>query len=525
MAQSSNHISNQAKQGFVGLPAELREEIYGYYFRLEDGYTFNPATNKFVASHSEKNAMALSTVNKLVAVETRDFVVKYNELHFATVQIPSAITKAPQMHHLLTELSNAQDRALRRLLAMSNCYDEAARVYVRANHAQFLPLLDHANTMRPHDVDGYREHWKEVPSITRDFITATMDTIRPRFCLDSVAQPSEARHIYLKRLLEASQGQPFEPWRIPTDIELDEMQRNMDTMRPYDLMNEEFVECKQRFSAASVAIQYMKSLRPELRKKIRRIVLEEEEGSIAWPECHARGLIPFCQENKDLRIDRRIDIWKLMFSRSWNVMATTSSQTIAPWLMEAVVLLKLGMPQRAFKSTFVGDANPSLATQIFGVAMKDAAWQAALERRTLANFDRAMIRTSPAFIMAGFPRAMQDIADGTSIVDCNFPIAALPNETDVSRKHIHWSLNRWSRRWIASRTEINTSGRWPSYQAVIDLTFVPNTQVLPAPDYSLIDDVPGYPNDHTPVEISSLQSLLQPEDDDIEHGGDMHETA
>ena len=88
----------------------------------------------------------------------------------------------------------------------------------------------------------------------------------------------------------------------------------------------------------------MNRLRPEARKKIRWIILDEDDDSIAWSECHARGLIPFCRENGHLRIDRRIDIWKIMFKTSWNVMATTSSQYIARWLMQAVTLLDLGMP-------------------------------------------------------------------------------------------------------------------------------------------------------------------------------------
>ncbi|KAI4630143.1 hypothetical protein J4E80_001076 [Alternaria sp. BMP 0032] len=312
MAHEINHVSVLAKQGIVGLPAELREEIYGYYFRREDGYTYNPATNKFVASHQEKNAMALATVNKLIAQETRDFVVKYNEIHFTTVALPMTKLNYSQIRHLLTELSNTRDRALRRLLTMSDWYDDAARHYIRKNHAQFLPLLDHAKTLRDTDVDRYREQWKEVPSITRDFIASTLDTIRPRFCPGSATDPPEMPHIYLKSLLKTSQGSAVEPWLIPTDDELDELQRNADKLRPYARsaygMNEFFAERNRRFSAAAVAIGYMKRLRPEARKKIRWIVLDEDDDSIAWPECHARGLIPFCRENGHLRIDRRIDI-------------------------------------------------------------------------------------------------------------------------------------------------------------------------------------------------------------------------
>lgn len=333
-------------------------------------------------------------------------------------------------------------------------FTKDARVYVRTNHVQSLPLLDHAKALRSTDVDRYREQWKEVPSITRNFIASTLGTIRPWFCPGSVAEPPEIPHIYLKSLLKTSQGQAVEPWLIPTDAKLDEMQRNADTLRPYDLsrysLDDYFAEDKKRFSAAAVAIRYMKCLRPEAGKKIGWIVLDEDDACIAWPECHAQGLIPFCQENKHLRIDRHIDIWKTMFKTSWNVMATTSNQYIAPWLMEAVGLLDLDMPQRAFRLTFIGDMSLSRATQTFNVALKDATWQAALEKCTSVNqygqLDPAIIRISPAFIMAGFPQAMPDIASGTSIVRCDSPIGPMPREEEVPRRHFHWSLNKWERK-------------------------------------------------------------------------------
>jgi len=224
-----------------------------------------------------------------------------------------------------------------------------------------------------------------------------------------------------------------------------------------------------------------------------------------------------------LRIDRRIDIWKILFKTSWNVMATTSSQYIARWLMEAVALLDLGMPQRAFKLTFTGDMNPSLASQIFKVALKDAAWQDALEKCTWAtqygHLEPATVRTCQAFIMAGFPQAMRDIASGTSIAKCNFPIGRLPGKNEVPPTHVHWSLTEWKEQWNARRKKINN--QWPSSMAVLDLTFVPNTLSSQTPNYPIITDVPGYSNDHIPVEIPVTPLGVGGIEDDAE---DMQET-
>lgn len=56
--------------------------------------------------------------------------------------------------------------------------------------------------------------------------------------------------------------------------------------------------------------------------------------------------------------------------------------------------------------------------------------------------------------------------------------------------------------------------------AVIDLTFMRSTQLSQATNDPVIVDVPGYPNDHTPVEIL----VLYLEVDDIEDAEYMQET-
>lgn len=202
-------------------------------------------------------------------------------------------------------------------------------------------------------------------------------------------------------------------------------------------------------------------------------------------------------------------------------MATTSSQTIAPWLMEAVALLKFGMPPHAFILTFIGDTSPARAAQIFNIALKDAVWKAALEKSTLTNqrglLNPAIIQISPTFIMSEFSRAMQDIANGKSLVRSSFPVGSLPDENEVPEEHAHWTMDDWESEWNANRTNINTSDQWPSYWAVIDLTFVTSTQVSQATNNPIVIDVPGYSNDHTPVEIS----LAHPEDDEIEDAEDV----
>ena len=120
--------------------------------------------------------------------------------------------------------------------------------------------------------------------------------------------------------------------------------------------------------------------------------------------------------------------------------------------------------------------------------------------------------------MAGFPQVMRDIATGTSLAKCNFPIGSLPGKTEVPLNHGHWSLTKWKRQWNARRKKINN--QWPSSVTVLDLTFVPNTQASQTPKYPIITGVPGYPNDHIPVEIPVLPLGFG----GIEDAEDMQET-
>jgi len=70
---------------------------------------------------------------------------------------------------------------------------------------------------------------------------------------------------------------------------------------------------KLRFSAAAAAAHFLSSLSPTNRQHTRKIVVHEDHFSVARPECHAQGLVPFCQENPALRIERQANLWKTIF--------------------------------------------------------------------------------------------------------------------------------------------------------------------------------------------------------------------
>lgn len=88
------------------------------------------------------------------------------------------------------------------------------------------------------------------------------------------------------------------------------------------------------------------------------------------PELHARGLVPFCLENPNLHIERRIDlfnnlhpegfIWSDTFvpdlEFNW-LKPTECFWVLIPWIEEAYELLSCGMPLHSFSLVIDGSTR------------------------------------------------------------------------------------------------------------------------------------------------------------------------
>lgn len=113
------------------------------------------------------------------------------------------------------------------------------------------------------------------------------------------------------------------------------------------------------------------------RRYFRRIELHEDSKSVSRPEYHARGLIPFCLANPQLRIERRVGLLSNMMPMTsqhvdrraepphgWNdgvvwIMVEESLVAIWKWIDEALHLKDHGMPLQCFKLTIDGSDRES----------------------------------------------------------------------------------------------------------------------------------------------------------------------
>jgi hypothetical protein len=86
-----------------------------------------------------------------------------------------------------------------------------------------------------------------------------------------------------------------EPWHIPDSDELDTLISDIGVLRKKIPVHN---DTKYSYSATSCAIRFLRSIPATARNCFRYVNIFEDREAIAHFECHARGLIPFCRENK-----------------------------------------------------------------------------------------------------------------------------------------------------------------------------------------------------------------------------------
>jgi hypothetical protein len=144
-----------------------------------------------------------------------------------------------------------------------------------------------------------------------------------------------------------------------------------------------------KFSAAAAAIQFLRSLPDSIRSLVRNVVLCESKYSVAYPQSHVQGLIPFCVENPNLHITRNVGLWmtilnghcrdhpSFLYHKTYSSYPHPDYRATAPWLFEAEALSSLGMPAGSFKFVICSDDQfcPDKNPQVFGLLKQWTRWR------------------------------------------------------------------------------------------------------------------------------------------------------
>ncbi|EUC44770.1 hypothetical protein COCMIDRAFT_70675, partial [Bipolaris oryzae ATCC 44560] len=236
----------------------------------------------------------------------------------------------------------------------------------------------------------------------------------------------------------------LEPWGV---IETAELKRLADIVGSSQRVRKYHPKTTFRYSAAALALQFFNLCTEKVCNSVRKIILIEDEMSVGQSNTHGRGFISLCQKNKNLHVERRVNLWKTVFTphpfdqydylNGWcdreitsmqndRLQAATVSRSIGKWMAEALALPSLGMPEGSFTLVLDGNPVPKHTSRVFRIVQRDAAWQAALDlcySRGLVSKPSSLQRQRMnCFIFEGFPGVMQTLSTTSSLIRCNFDL-------------------------------------------------------------------------------------------------------
>ncbi|KAL7770375.1 hypothetical protein CFE70_000309 [Pyrenophora teres f. teres 0-1] len=179
------------------------------------------------------------------------------------------------------------------------------------------------------------------------------------------------------------------------------------------------------------------------------MVLDEDLVAIAHPASHAQGLIPYCQKNPKMRIERRVDMWRNLLPGGATPFQTYAAQSyrkdeleakyvtnaVGDWIIEANALSSLGMPTDVFSLVLDGGETAERTSEVFKTVHRDCAWQKAFEisvTRSHFNIPPDISRWGHRSCgYRGLPKAITDMVQGNSIVKCNFDTGGIWDEQEI----------------------------------------------------------------------------------------------
>ncbi|KAI0543869.1 hypothetical protein F4679DRAFT_592209 [Xylaria curta] len=468
---------------FLKLPSELRNAIYEQYALVEGGYIYDFETGKLRAANDPKHPidLALMYTCTQIANEMKGFALSCNVVTFRTFSSPDLDLRAGYFDEIMKALaveaaylfeyytdrdhdpSHAHNCLNKRVL------DELIRVFPKCR--PLLHLARHVDQgLRPiynrpgedcwffisraNDEDA----WCGVPSITRELLFYAIEVVsKLGGWLPNELTPPHA--ILAHDLLEIQST--YMPWAIPTENEINYAIRKFDKTQWTE--KEIRIGEIRPFSAAAVAIKFLHDTPISTRKYIRKIVIHEDRTSVAFPECHAKGLIPFCVENPFLHIERRLDLWRAILRPShyylhlgsfwgwWPGRDIRDADNLARWIVEAIDLFRAGMPEKSFSLVLDGEPALEASSEFFRIVQKAAMWQEAYVKaqKLLPTPSPYRIgRYTSFYIREHFPRILRAMTDNESFfIQCNFNIDFPRNIEQIIDQNRHYSLDRWGQNY------------------------------------------------------------------------------
>ena len=477
-----------ATTNFLDMPREVRDMIYMYYTSIDGGYVYNPDTGKLRPATPCKQHLALQGTCKLLAEEMAGLAITHNVVSFSTVE--NMRHRAFVFDFFFDMFHHYEKHCLENHAKKEGIITDSTWEYMAQRFPAFIPLID--------AVKPYIPNIPDTPVVSR---VARMYAEALRGWSGVASSLNFAFiHVLVQQVNAGGDSGTVDlalherNWMIPSDEELARMSKIIKLGYRNDLNTDEFDgegwatlkefngprETDNRkfyFSAAATAIQFLQS-NPTLRLHMRKIILYEDNRSVARPETHGRGLIPFCAENAQLRIERRLNIWTHVYFAPMEYKFERRPTPSTRWILDALML------PPAISLVLDGDlASPEVSAHNFQQVFVNSA----VRQKVLEEIYRRQLIPRPSFLdwISGetfdytsandvdycgyqcedWPQIIQDILDGTSPISCNF---AVENKFDrdveelvTMGENLHWSQEDWNNRAEEDKWDLKQPDKAP----------------------------------------------------------------
>ncbi|CAA9959660.1 hypothetical protein PTMSG1_03076 [Pyrenophora teres f. maculata] len=464
---------------FLQLPRELRDLIYEYYFYVDGGYTHDFASNKLRRTGGDPVQLTLTYVCRQVVDETRELPLRLNPIYFTTFHSEDTEVQAALLEANHKEINKRKVCLVNE--SASALFSNKDVEILKKEFPQFTPIVDGWLSQGQFQIFGQVfVNCGEAPSLWHDFVAFTLDRLSqsPDFAKKAKARSRFRPPYEGNQAFDLNSARP-EPWNI---LDAEEVERlsiitNVNYGFPFTAER-----TKHAYSAAQVAVRFLRSILTTTCGMIRKIALLEDRESVAMPASHGRGFIKFCQAHPKLKIERSVSLWKALFPVAPGMVsiyqrvvqrhmdeglldfdrcpAGRMTKAVCMWIAEALLLPTLGMPKDAFTLILDGGPTPDHTSRVVSsVIQRDLAWQTALD----ISYTRGLLpkpswldrRTCIGYMYEGLPDAMHKLSKESSLIRTNFDFNMPRFDVDspsqdlekLLEDHRGWTMQEWERGW------------------------------------------------------------------------------
>ncbi|KAF5558334.1 hypothetical protein FPHYL_7422 [Fusarium phyllophilum] len=419
------------KASLLGLPLELRQQIYHEYFTVDGGFVYHGDSGKLVQANNQAIELSLRYACRAIAHETGQYPFTLNAITFSTLYRQDWGKQAELADYIMDHHTKFQDAMLTRLKRhiTPEMYEDPDVKYSEdrvpddageSEDSEDSRAFEVLRELRSQPVTSWR--WWGSTVISQCYADKTIFFSRTaEYLLRRVAEKdprefSQAIGEILPGWADSHSvleffNLTFNPWAIPSVDEvkdkLEELQLSSLWETPdrwYQLREklpgytgpEYRYQQKIRLSAAAVAIKFLGQMSLQQRLYISKLILNEDRNAISSPGCHVLGLIPFFRENSNLVVEHRLNLWRNILPKSvdlecfhfalddqgldlqgWDDIPQTHqarsyeiAKGVTNIIMHISKALTEGLPSRSYSLAIEGDPDLNHSTGFFSTIMK-----------------------------------------------------------------------------------------------------------------------------------------------------------